>query len=172
MDKPQLIAVGKVVRTHGVRGSVKIYPYGETLAQMGAGEELILQSESVDRRLTLVSVRPQKNLLVAQFAELKGVDEAEAVIGREVAIPEDRLPPTEEDEYYHYQLIGLRVETREGLALGPLRAIIPTGGNDVYVVEYEGKEVLIPAIEDVICEVDTERGVMVVDLPEGLLDAF
>ena len=80
----------------------------------------------------------------------------------------DRLPPLSEGEYYHFQLIGLSVETKEGEPLGTLSAIFETPGNDVYVVESGEKELLIPAVEDVICEVDLQSRKLIVDLPEGL----
>jgi 16S rRNA processing protein RimM len=71
-------------------------------------------------------------------------------------------------EYYQFQLIGLAVETKDGERLGTLRSIFETGGNDVYVVDCGGKELLVPAIEDVVCEIDLENNRMIVDLPEGL----
>ncbi len=96
------------------------------------------------------------------------MDQAQALSGKDLFIHKDRLPKLPEGEYYHFQLIGLSVETKEGKPLGTLSAILETGGNDVYVVESEGKELLIPAIEDVIGEVDLQNRKLVVDLPEGL----
>ena len=71
-------------------------------------------------------------------------------------------------EYYQFQLLGLSVQTKEGNPLGTLSAVLQTGSNDVYVVESEGNELLIPAIEEVIIEVDLLNGRLIVDLPEGL----
>jgi 16S rRNA processing protein RimM len=105
--------------------------------------------------------------------EFDGITERESVgalSGRELFVPEDRIEPPGAGEYYYYQLIGLDVETRDGVKLGVLRSILETGSADIYVVDREGVEFLVPAIEDVICEVDLERNKMVVDPPEGLLD--
>lgn len=172
MKEVHLIPVGKIVRAHGVRGAVKIYPYGESLAGQDAGIKLRVGrlSRSGYAELTIQRLRGHGKFLVAEFEELTSMDEAEELIGEEVFLSEDQLPPTEEGEYYYYQLIGLSVETKEGKRIGTLRGIIETGGNDVYSVEHEGKEVLIPAVEEIICEIDLGRGLIVVDPPEGLID--
>ncbi len=169
MKEPCLIPVGKIQRTHGIRGALKVHPYGETLFAQGAGDKLFL-SPGGTVALTLSACRPQGKALVCSFEEIASIDQAQSFVGEEIFLPEDRLPPTSDGEYYHFQLIGLIAETPDGDRIGILQKIIETGSNDVYVVDREGKEILIPAIEGVICEVDLERGRMVVDLPEGLVD--
>jgi 16S rRNA processing protein RimM len=169
--KPRLVAVGKIVRTHGVRGAVKIYPYGETLAALSAGAELQVGPHAgATRLLTIASLRLQGRHLLAQFAEVTDMHGAQEVVGAELLVSEQSIEPTAEGEYYHYQLLGLEVTTRAGVRLGDIKHIMTTGSNDVYVVESDGKEILVPAIADVIISVDLERGFMVVDLPEGLID--
>ncbi len=170
MDNSSLVPIGRVIRPHGVRGAVKIFPYGDTLAEMGAGEKLFIVDPEggAHREFTLVSLRAQKRLWIAQFEEISDMDQAQTLSGIDLSVPRDRLPALPEGEYYHFELIGLSVETSEGRHLGPLSAILETGGNDVYVVDCEGKELLIPAIEDVVCEIDLQNKKMVVDLPEGL----
>ena len=168
MDESSLVPVGKVVKTHGVRGALKVRPYGETLGEMGAGEKLFFTEDGAQLHLTLVSLRAQKKGWIAEFEEIETFDRAQALTGKEIFIDKDRLPSLSEGEYYHFQLIGLSVETKEGELLGTLSAIFETPGNDVYVVESGEKELLIPAIEDVIREVDLQRKKLIVDLPEGL----
>lgn len=172
MQNPRLVPVGRITRTHGIRGAVKLYPYGETLAGQSSGDKLFLDSSSHRARseLTVVSLKVQGRAYVAQFEELADVDEARSLVGEDVFLPEDRLPPAGEGEYYHYQLIGLSVETTQGRQVGILQSIIQTGGNDVYVVDFQGREILIPAVEEIICEIDLARNRMVIDPPEGLVD--
>ncbi len=172
MDKPRMVPVGKIVRAHGIRGAVKIFPYGESLMVMETGGGFFLQPDANAHptELSFLSLRAQGKLLVAELEGLATRSEAEAMVGKEIFLPEDRLPPAEEGEYYHFQLIGLTVETTAGQVLGTVRGIIETGANDVYLIDCDGKEVLIPAIEDVICGIDLEQGKIVVDPPEGLLD--
>ena len=172
MASSRLVPVGKIVKTHGLRGALKMVPYGDTLSQLESGKKLLLHAaaKAGASELTLVQLRSQGRHLIAQFAEFLDVDAAQGVVEQEVFLPEENLPPTAEGEYYHYQLIGLRVETTGGRVLGILRSIIETGGNDVYVIQRDNEEILIPAIAEVIREVDLQRGKMVVEPPEGLLD--
>lgn len=171
MEPASLVPVGKITRTHGIRGALKIYPYGESLAAKAAGEKFFLRpGEKASFAVTLIELRVQGKMLVCRFEELTDINGAQPFVGEEIFLPEDRIPPASEGEFYHYQLIGLDVETRDGQWLGVLRRIIETRSNDVYVVEGEGREILIPAIEDVIHEVDLEGKRMVVELPEGLVD--
>jgi len=173
MEESCLIPVGKIGRAHGVRGAVKIYPYGESLAEQQAGDRLYLQGSVAggeEIALTILSIRPQGKLWIGQFHEITGIDEARKLVGEELFLPKDRLSPASEGEYYHYQLIGLKVATTQGSFLGILTAIIETGSNDVYVVDRKGKEVLIPALVDVVVEVDLTHGQMIIDPPEGLID--
>lgn len=172
MEEPRLVPVGKIARTHGVRGAVKIYPYGDTLALQEPGALLMLKTAVANRpqTLTLVNIRQQGRFLIGQFQELSGMEAARLVLGQEVFLPEDRLPPTEEGEYYYYQLIGLNVETTDGKPVGRLTGILETGANDVYIIDRNGREVLIPAVEEIVARVDLQRRLMVIDPPEGLID--
>ena len=165
-----LIPVGRVVKAHGIRGEVKIVPYGETLGGLGPGEKLVPASPSgnMEPAITLVSLRSHKNAFIGRFDLIGDIDQAQALAGKELFIPKDRLPPLPDGEYYQFQLIGLAVQTRDGTDLGTLRSIMETGSNDVYVVEGAEKELLVPAIEDVILEIDLEKGKIIVELPEGL----
>jgi len=167
-----MIPVGRITRTHGIRGAVKINPYGESLAVQPAGGKVYLRAQAAmeARELTIESLRPQGNLFIAKLAEITTMEDAEAVRGEEVFLPEESIPPASEGEYYHYQLIGLVVEAKDGAEIGVLRGIIETRGSDVYSIDCGGREILIPAVEGIVCEVDLERGRITIDPPEGLMD--
>ena len=95
---------------------------------------------------------------------------AESLRGALLTVPRDEVPPLPEGSYYHFQIVGIDVWTEGGECLGTVREILPTGGNDVYVVrDADGKEVLLPALEGVVRQVDLEANRMVVSLPEGLI---
>lgn len=173
MEDARLVPVGKIIRTHGVRGAVKIYPYGENLAERQSGGRLYLDEvagNDLNPVLEVIQLRPQGRVWIGQFKDISSMDDARRLVGRQVCLPEQLLAETAEGEYYYYQLIGLTVETLDGTPLGTVRAVLETGGNDVYVVEGQGREILVPALEDVIRQVDLTGGRMVVDLPEGLSD--
>lgn len=173
-ERLHLVPIGRIVRPHGLQGAVRVFPYGETLGLLESGERLYVSAEGTSgggaRRLTFLYGRQQGKFWVVELEGISSREEAEALQRAEISVPVDRLPKTEDGEYYYYQLIGLAVETLDGKPLGVLRSIIETGSNDVYVVEGEVGEVLIPAIDEIIREVDLEGGRMRVDLPEGLVE--
>lgn len=173
MELPRWVAVGKVTRTHGVRGCVKVFPYGETLQQLQPGGQVFVATGAggAPRPLTIASLGRHKRLLLICFDSIDSTDQAQALVGCDIQLPQTHLPPTEPDEYYHYQLLGLRVRSTDGRQLGTLTSILETGPHDVYVVTDEnGRELLLPAVADVILEIDLKDRGMVVDPPQGLLD--
>jgi len=171
MSEPRWVPVGKIIRTHGVRGTVKIYPYGETLATLKAGSRLYRhRPEAPAPALTIKRIRWQGRYCLNDFEEFDSLDGVQELLGEEVFLPENLLPPTDEDEYYHYQLLGITVETGTGTVLGTIKGILSTGSYDIYLVEQHGKEIMIPAVADVVRSVDLDSGRMRVDLPEGLID--
>jgi 16S rRNA processing protein RimM len=162
----RLVAIGKVVRAHGIRGHLKVVPFGETLEGLGAGDEVSarLPDGSIDRLIT-VEVRTQGKVVLFLSREVGTAAEAQRLVGAEICVSESRLPPLAADEFYWHQLIGLEVMNVDGRRLGTIRQIIETGSNDVYVVQEGREEVLIPALVEVVREVNLERRLMVVDLP-------
>jgi 16S rRNA processing protein RimM len=94
------------------------------------------------------------------------VEDAHRLVGAKLCVSESRLPPLDSDEFYWYQLIGLEVVSTDGTKLGILEEIIETGSNDVYVVRLGGEEILVPATQEVVHEIDLQRRLMIVDLPE------
>ena len=118
--------------------------------------------------MTGESSRPHKKALVVKFESISDRDVAEGLRGLDLVIPESELPPPPPGSHYQFQLVGLTVVTTSGDLLGKVSRILETGANDVYLVLGEdGGETLIPAIKDVVVEIDLEGGRMVVDpLPE------
>ena len=171
MDLEELVPLGKVLKVHGVRGKVKIAPFGETLEQLGRGRVVYHRHpEKGWSPLVIEKVQRQPKFLIVAFRGVWNRDQAEFLRGKEIFLPASQLPELEEGEYYHYQLIGMRVIDSKGEVLGKLAEIITTGSNDVYVVRKSNAEVLIPAVEGVVKEVNVRQKTMVVEIPEGLMD--
>jgi 16S rRNA processing protein RimM len=161
------LPIAKVVKVHGLRGQLKVLPYGETFSTLGAEEKITANlPDGTSLTLTVAEIRPHQKAFLLISREIGTVEEAHRLVGAELCVPESRLPLTDTDEFYWYQLIGLEVINLEGQKLGTLEEIIETGSNDVYVVRRGGEETLIPAIEEVVREVDLQRRLMTVDLPE------
>ncbi len=106
--------------------------------------------------------------LILWFTGFRDRGQAQRLTGLWLCVPQSEVPSAQEGEYFHYQLIGLKVRTVEGEDLGELAEILETGSNDVYVVTGLDGEVLVPALSRVVLEIDIAAGLMVVDLPEGL----
>ncbi len=171
MDLQELVPLGRVLKVHGIRGKVKIAPFGETLEQLEQGRTVYFRdSHKGWRSLVIEKIQRQPKFLIVSFKGVWNRDQAEFLRGKEIYFPVAQLPELEEGEYYHYQLVGLQVLDVDGEVLGELVEIISTGSNDVYVVRKKEREILVPAIEDVIKEIDLQNKKMIVDLPEGLMD--
>lgn len=171
MDTPELVPVGKVLKVHGVKGKIKVFPFGETFEYLGTGRNLFIQNAQKGwYSLEVEEIQRQPRFLLIRFKGFWKKEQAECLVGKELCVPASHLLPLDEGEYYFYQLLRLIVKDLSGNLLGEVKDIISTGSNDVYVVDGPGGEILIPALDDVIKRVDLDKKIMMVDLPEGLLD--
>lgn len=164
---PDHVAVGRVLSTHGLRGEMKAEPLTSQPEHFAPGSKLWLAG--VEREVE--SSRWSKGLVLLKLSDVDDIDAAEALRGETLSLPEAELAPLAEDEYYAYQLVGLDVFDDQGANLGKIIRLLQTGSNDVYVVEGPRGEVLLPAIDDVIVEVDLAGGRMVVSPMDGMLPA-
>lgn len=169
MGKTNLLLIGKIVGVHGLKGTVKVYSYAESLVAFKPGG-LILARDGKNRDKTYVIqwVKPHKKTILLS---LKGVDDrdmSETLVGSDLFIEKAKLPEPEDESYYWFDIIGLSVYTIDEKFIGRVESIIPTGSNDVYVVKNNDDEILIPGLESVVKEIDLKQKIMRVDLPEGL----
>ena len=160
---PGFVHVGVVAGPHGPSGALRILSDSDNPDRYAQGGELSIGGQTY----RIAAAAPFK---AAYLIRLDGVDDADAatLAGEPVLAAADTAPPLPEGAYYHYQLIGLAVTDADGAPLGVLTEVLRTGANDVYVVTSENAELLVPAIADVVRDVDLERGVMTVALPDGL----
>lgn len=161
-----LVAVGRVGAPHGLNGWLKVEPLTDDPERFSSLEYVCVSLANEEpRRFELEEIKYQpRHVLI----KLEGVDDRDAAAklsGAYIKIPESLVPPAGEDEYYYYQLQGLRVETTQGEHLGALDNITQSGGNDVYwILTPDGKDHrLVPALKRGIKEIDLQRGLMIVD---------
>lgn len=169
-----LVQTGKITGAHGIRGSVKVASYAESPDRFAVGAKIVLEAPTGQTRHCVISgSQVYKKIVRLTLEGVETRDAAEALHGWKIFIPKSDLPPLEPDTFYWDDLIGMKVVSVEDENLGRITQIIPTGANDVYVVEtppgHPAGEILIPAISSVVLEVDIDSGVMRVDLPEGLI---
>ena len=171
---PEYLVIGKVVRPHGLRGEVRVrimsgYPdrfkYLESvsLTRDPAGPEHP-QIFEVER------ARLHQDFAILKLLDIEDREQADRLRKQFVVISLEDAVPLEEDEYYYYQLIGLEMVTVDGRSLGTVANILETGANEVYIVESpQHGEILIPAIESVVQEIDLASGRIIISPIPGLL---
>ncbi|WP_435102541.1 ribosome maturation factor RimM [Arhodomonas sp. AD133] len=159
-----LIVLGEIVGVHGVQGWVKVYSWTRPAENILEFPEWLLAQPSGDwPPVQVTGGRRQGKGLIARLAGISDRDSARTLIGRQVAVTRDKLPPAEPGEYYWADLVGLRVGNLEGIDLGTVDHLIETGAHDVLVVAGE-RERLIPFVPDVyVLDVDFDAGRMQVD---------
>lgn len=168
-DEPLYLLVGQVLRPHGVRGEVVIRVITEHPERLTERDMLYVGEDYTPRRLTRARRHHKKMLLT--FEGITGRDEADMLREQNLYIHRDDAIPLEDGEYYLYQIQGMRVITDEGQTLGRISGLIETGANDVYeITTDQGEEILLPAIPQVILNVDVDANVMTVHLLDGLLE--
>lgn len=167
----ELVSIGKISSTYGFDGVVKVLPLTDFPERFKLLQTVKASRGGDIRELTVESVKPYNNIFLIKFAGINSKEEAAAYRGTLLMVGEDEVYPLPEGYYYHFQLIGMQVFDQEKGHLGELREIIETGANDVYVIRGQRYgEILIPAIKEVILEIDTVENKMQVHLLPGLID--
>ncbi len=167
----EMLRVGVISSTHGVRGEVKVFPTTDDPARFRDLERVMLDTGKGYLELEITGVKFFKNMVILKFKGYDNINDIQCYKGRDLLIHREQAVPLEEGEYFIADLIGLQVITDEEKVLGTLKDVMKTGANDVYVVDMEmGKEVLIPVIPQCVLKVDLEAGQVKVHLLEGLLD--
>jgi 16S rRNA processing protein RimM len=164
---PRYLVIGRVARPWGTRGEVKVEIMTDFPDRFSLLRKVYLGPEAVP--FALESFRLHKGAALLKLEGSHDRTAVERLRGQWVQIPIEEAVSLEQDEYYEYQIIGLAVWTADREYLGTVHEIISTGSNDVYVVRGEEREILIPAIEDVVLEINLAQGRLVVELMEGLI---
>lgn len=160
-SEPAFLVIGKLRRAHGVQGEIPLEIYTQLLDLL-VPENIVFVGEE-HRPFTIEATRWKNDLLLLKFKEIGDRTEVSTLTNELVYVKTDQLPSLGEGGYYLHELIGLNVFERDGEYLGVLMEILETGANDVYVVQNDdGEEILIPAIEQTILEIDLNQEKMVV----------
>ena len=167
----EMLRVGVITTTHGVRGEVKVYPTTDDAERFLELEEIWLDTGKERLPLKIQNVKFFKNMVILKFEGYDDINAVQAWRQKDLLVTREQAVELQEDEYFIGDLIGLHVEDEEGNALGVLRDVLETGANDVYLVSRPGeKDLMLPAINECIRKVDLESGIMRVRVLPGLLD--
>lgn len=166
-----LLRVGVISSTHGVKGEVKVFPTTDDSARFKQLKKVILDTGREQMDLEIEGVKFFKNMVILKFKGYDSIDEIEKYKGKDLLITRDLAVKLGPDENFIIDLIGLLVVKDDGEELGTLTDVIKTGANDVYEVRMtDGREVLLPAIKECVLNVDLEKKVVTVHMMDGLLD--
>lgn len=164
-----LLKVGVITTTHGVRGEVKVYPTTDP-ERFPELDYVLLDTGREKRKLEIEKVRFFKNLVILKFKGIDNINDIEKYKGKSLYVTREHAVKLKKDEYFIADLIDMQVELEDGTAFGVLTDVMQTGANDVYCIRTEEHgEVLIPAIKDCILDVDVEAGKMKIHLLDGLI---
>ena len=167
-----LLQVGVITTTHGVRGEVKVFPTTDDPARFKKLKNVILDTGKEKLELEIAGVKFFKNMVILKFKGIDDINDVEKYRKKSLYVTRENAVKLKKDEYFIADLIGLSVIREDnGEVLGKLTDVLQTGANDVYEVKMEdGKEILLPAIRECIKKVDLQKGEITVHVMKGLLD--
>ena len=164
-----LLQVGVITTTHGVRGEVKVFPTTDDPARFKKLKNVVLDTGKEMIDLEVAGVKFFKNMVIVKFKGIDNINDVEKYRKKSLYVTRENVVKLKRNEYFIADLIGLSVESDEGEDLGEVSDVLQTGANDVYVLSKEGMDdILLPAIRECVKNVDLEGGKMTVHLLPGL----
>ena len=166
----EFLEIGQIVNTFGIKGFVKVVPFTDDIKRFDDLETVYVKTKTEFKEYQIEEVKYHKNMVLIKFKGIDKVEDAEKLRDSYLKIDRKNSIPLEEDAYFIVDLLGLDVYTDENVHLGKLEDIFNTGSNDIYVVKDElGKQILLPAIADVIKEINIKEHKIIVHLLNGLV---
>lgn len=164
--------VGKIINTHGIHGEVKVLRITDFPERFAKGKTLYLVKDNEQPiKLTIDGHRVHKGFDLLRFLDYTDINEVEQFKGAYLKVTEDQLTDLTEGEFYYHQIIGCTVCTSDGEVLGQIKEILSPGANDVWVMKRkQGKDVMIPYIDEIVRDIDVDAKKIVIEPMEGLLD--
>lgn len=166
----ELLQVGVITSTHGVRGEVKVFPTTDDAARFKKLKHVLLDTGREMKPLEIQGVKFFKQFVILKFKGIDNINDIERYKRCPLLVERKDAVELKEDEYFIADMIGIQVETEDGEAFGTLKDVMETGANDVYVIDTEEHgEVLVPAIKECILNVDVENRKMTIHVMDGLI---
>lgn len=166
----EFLEVGQIVNTFGIKGFVKVNPFTDDINRFDKLKKVYIKNKLDKKVFEIEEVKYHKNMVLLKFKGIDKVEDAENLRNSYILIDRKDQKQLDKDTYYIVDLLGLEVYTDENKLLGTLDDIFNTGSNDIYVVKDElGKQILLPAIKDVIKEIDIKGKKIIVHLLNGLV---
>ena len=167
-----LISFGKITKAHGLAGEVKLLPHSRTLDSFNEITRIYIESKSSDtpQEFNITSHKFHKNTAILKLHGVDSIEEAQSLSGREVYVQDTELGELDDDEYYFFDLIGLKVYTDEGTYLGYVEDIMERAIQNIMVIKNEEKEILVPMADPIVKGINLEKREIVITPVKGMLD--
>lgn len=166
----ELMEIGQIVNTYGIKGFLKVVPYTNDITRFEDLASIYVETKKALESFEIEEVKYSKNLVLLKFKGIDDINIAQKYKNCYLKIDRKDAVKLPEDTYFIVDLLDMQVYTDEGEDLGKIIDVYPTGSNDIYVVKNEeGKQVILPAIGDVVKNVDVANKKMVVHLLDGLV---
>ena len=164
------LEIGQIVNTFGIKGMVKVKPFTDDIRRFDELKTVYVEKNSNQTEYEIEEVKYHKDMVLIKFKGIDKVEQAEMLRNSYLTVSRDSVEKLEEGRYYIVDLLGLEVYTDEQILLGTLEDIFNTGSNDIYVVkDKQGKQILLPAIQDVVKQIDIENKKIIIHLLPGLI---
>lgn len=161
--------IGQIVNHFGIKGMVKVVPYTDDITRFDNLKTVYVTIKQNKKQYIIEEVKYHKNMVLIKFKGIDKVEDAECLRNGILEVERKDAAKLEKDSYYIADLIGMQVYTDDGKTLGVLDDIYNTGSNDIYVIKTEEyKQILLPAIKDVIKEISLEKNKIIVHMISGL----
>lgn len=164
------LEIGQIVNTFGIKGFVKVNPFVDDVLRFDDLEKVYIRRNKEIKELQVEEVKYHKNMVLVKFKGIDKVEDAEPLRNFYLEVDRENAIELEEGEYFIADLLGMNVLTEENEQLGKLEDIFNAGSSDIYVVKTEeGKQILLPAISEVVKEINLKENKIIVHLLEGLI---
>ncbi len=169
----RLVLIAKITRPHGLDGCVRIQSFACSEDSFLSSGSVYIRPEGKDYyfEYRVLDIRPHKNVYLLRLEGVGSRTQAESLRGASIFVDKRNLKK-EEGEYFWFEILGMKVYLQDGKYIGTVKNIMETGSNDVFVIRRGEKEILIPAIEDVIRNIDLKEGKIIVELLEGMGEIY
>ena len=166
----EFIVIGKVISTHGNKGKIKVVPLTDSIGRFKDLVNVFIRKNDSREILKINRLRINKNNVFLKFESINDLNKAKMIVGSFLEIEKSDAVELSKDSYFIFDIIGLEVYTNKNVFLGKVEDIITTGSNDVYIVKNRSnQEILIPAIHDVIKDIDLKKRRITINMVDGLI---
>lgn len=166
----EFITIGKVVSTQGNKGEVNILPLTDSTNRFKNLVTVFLRNNTSQTTLNIEKIRIKENTVILKLKDIESIEEAKIIVGSFLEVERKNAVKLPKDTYFIFEIIGLEVYTENNIFLGKVENVISTGSNDVYIVKGKNKkELFIPAIREVVKNVNIEKKRITINMVDGLI---